>query len=181
MIVFSAERLESLLREAKKIAILAVGNPLRGDDAVGVFVGKAIKDRVPADVYICEMMPENYLFRIASGNYTHAIIVDAADAKTKPGSIFFIEHDEIGDMAISTHAFPLSFTVDFLEGNGIKTIVIGVQPKNTSISEELSEDVENAAKKLSEVLIYVINKVFSKDQTSSRISGSGAHHQKTKK
>jgi len=164
---FSKERLESLLKNARKIAVLAVGNIVRGDDAAGIIVGNNIKNLVPADVYICEMMPENYLLRILSGGYTHAIIIDAAVANKPPGEIFFIDRDEIEEMAITTHAFPLSFTVDFLEGNGIKTIVIGIQPKNTELSEEITREVAEGVEKLSEALIEVLNKVISKDQYSS--------------
>ena len=164
---FSKERLESLLKNARKIAVLAVGNIVRGDDAAGIIVGNNIRNLVPADVYICEMMPENYLLRILSGGYTHAIIIDAAVANKPPGEIFFIDRDEIEEMAITTHAFPLSFTVDFLEGNGIKTIVIGIQPKNTELSEEITREVAEGVKKLSEALIEVLNKVISKDQYSS--------------
>jgi len=164
---FSKERLESLLKNARKIAVLAVGNIVRGDDAAGIIVGNNIRNLVPADVYICEMMPENYLLRILSGGYTHAIIIDAAVANKPPGEIFFIDRNEIEEMAITTHAFPLSFTVDFLEGNGIKTIVIGIQPKNTELSEEITREVAEGVKKLSEALIEVLNKVISKDQYSS--------------
>jgi len=164
---FSKERLESLLKNARKIAVLAVGNIVRGDDAAGIIVGNNIRNLVPADVYICEMMPENYLLRILSGGYTHAIIIDAAVANKPPGEIFFIDRNEIEEMAITTHAFPLSFTVDFLEGNGIKTIVIGIQPKNTELSEEITSEVAEGVKKLSEALIEVLNKVISKDQYSS--------------
>lgn len=178
MLKFSYEKLESFLTKAKKVAIMAIGNPLRGDDGVGIVVGNMIKDRVPADVYICELMPENYLTRITSGGYTHVIIIDSVRASAKPGEILLIDYNELDNttVSISTHGLPISFTIEFLRRHDIEVLIIGIQPRDTSIREGLSRIVKKSARDLSQMLISALNGVLSKDQISSHVSGSGAHH-----
>jgi len=164
---FSYDELKSFLTGARKVSILAVGNLLRGDDGVGIVVGNMIRNSAPVDVYICETTPENYLYRIVSGNYTHVIIIDSAMANASPGDVFFIDHNKLVETTISTHGIPLSLIVEFLEMNNIRVLVIGIQPEDTSIREGLSEAVRRAAVNLSQVLIKAFNEVLSKDQISS--------------
>ena len=58
--------------------ILGIGNPLRGDDAVGLKVIQNLSGRIPGNVLLleCGMTPENYLGKIeefdlgVTGDYT---------------------------------------------------------------------------------------------------------------
>jgi len=60
--------------------VLGIGNPLRGDDAVGLRIIQNLMGKVPDDVLLleCEMVPENYLSKIEQFKPTHVLMVDAA-------------------------------------------------------------------------------------------------------
>jgi len=148
--------LRGFLRDAKKIAILAIGNILRGDDAAGVVVGERIKGLVDADVYVCETAPESYVVRILDRGYTHVIIVDSALADLPPGTIFIVDKNSMIEGLLTTHSIPLGIIIGLMEQCGARTLIIGIRPKMIGLLEGLSEEVRRAVDMLSETLIRVI-------------------------
>ncbi|MEX0567773.1 MAG: hydrogenase 3 maturation endopeptidase HyCI [Candidatus Njordarchaeota archaeon] len=144
------------IKNAKKIAVLTIGNPLRGDDAAGVIIGEKLKNKINADIFIGETAPESYVIKIADSGYTHVIIIDTAIIDRPPGSIFIVEKDKLAEGIMTTHSIPISFMIDFLEGNNIKTLIIGIRPKHSDFTQEISEEVKNAIDRLTEILIRTI-------------------------
>lgn len=150
--------IRDFIKDSRKIAILTIGNPLRGDDAAGVVVGKKLKGNVGVDVFIGETAPESYVIKIVDSGYSHVIIIDTAVMSHPPGSIFVVDKNRIVEGIMTTHSIPISLIVDFLEANNIKTLIIGIQPKNTDFVRGLSEEVENAVNKLVDILSKLLTK-----------------------
>ena len=154
----SPEDISRFIEGARKVAILAIGNPLRRDDAAGYILGKKLRGKLNADVYVSESTPENYLFRIIDRGYSHIIIVDSVLVDGTPGTLLVINRDEISEYLFLTHSIPLKFIIDFLVNNNIKVFVVGIIPKDIDIGEEVSTEVKNAVDRLAKIFVSLFGK-----------------------
>ncbi len=149
-------RLEKLLHGCRRLAIVAVGNPLLGDDSAAIYLVKGIeKLGVNADFFYAEQSPENVLSKFLDSDYTHLIIFDAADFGGKLGELRVIELDELPEETATTHTVPLKLMVKILSQSGLTVITVGIQIGEIGLfelSKELREILDHEAVKLSEVL-----------------------------
>lgn len=111
--------------------VMCIGNPQGGDDAVGPYIAKKLKE-LNIDVIDCGTTPENYTSIVKQKNPKKLIIIDAADMGLKPGEIRNIPKEKIGVMTISTHGIPTSLLMNYFEKYVKKVILIGIQPQNMS-------------------------------------------------
>ena len=111
---FSSVRLSNLIKQANKIAVVAMGNEISGDDAVGVLIGEELlkSESIKADIYIAYQSPEAYLMKLLNEDYSHIIFIDAIDAGKKPGEIYLVNPNEIINEKLSTHRFPLKLLLE---------------------------------------------------------------------
>ena len=126
------------------VAIAAMGNILRGDDALGPKLIELLKARrVKASLFDCGTAPENYIFPILSTSCDTVILVDAADLGLKPGEIKAFNLDEIRNVSFSTHnPSPRLFTDLLMTGkDDLNIFVVSVQPKTTRLGDGLSKEV----------------------------------------
>jgi hydrogenase 3 maturation protease len=149
------------LKGYKRLAILGIGNPLRGDDAIGLEVLKMLKGKVPKNVKLleCEMVPENFLGEIELFKPTHVLMVDAAHLEIEPGRARIVPPEKISGTALSTHAMPLSILVGVIrEDLRAKVMLLGVQPEKTEFGEELSPRLQKASKEIAKIIAEVTSK-----------------------
>jgi hydrogenase maturation protease HycI len=148
-----SEDLKIRIKEALKgkFMVICIGNELRGDDGVGIYIGRRIKNALVTE------FPESYIHRIRDERPESILFIDAVDFGGEPGSIIFSELKEIPS-AISTHKLPLSLLIKILEEEGIKTraYILGVQPKNIELGENLSPEVRRSA----EILISILRNII---------------------
>lgn len=151
-------KLKGFIKNAEKILILGVGNPMRGDDIAGILLARKMKQSDKVTVIEAGIAPENYLSQIRKHRPTHIIIVDSIDAGYPPGTIIYIENPlEIQYKTISTHKFPLTMLSRYLtESIGSKVILIGVQPKNLQLNSNVSAEVLSAINQLSKEINEII-------------------------
>lgn len=142
-----------------KVAIVAIGNILRGDDGLGPKLIEILKSKsVKAPLFDCGTAPENYIFPILSTSCDTVILVDAADLGIPPGEVRIFNLDEITNVSFSTHnPSPRLFTDLLKTGkDNLSIFVVSVQPKNTSLGKPLSKEVlrglDTLANAFSEVL-----------------------------
>ena len=142
--------LTKFIAPAKKIAILGVGNDLRTDDGVGLFIINSLSVR-HSNLLIENVgsVPEAFARPLADFGATRIILIDAADMGKNPGHIELVTKNRITGIAISTHRMPLSLLMTYLEQqtNG-ETILLGIQPKNVKFGEGLSSEIEETARKI---------------------------------
>ena len=145
-----AQELTKFMAQAKKIAILGVGNDLRTDDGVGLFIINSLSVR-HSNLLIENVgsVPEAFARPLADFGATRIILIDAADMGKNPGHIELVTKNRITGIAISTHRMPLSLLMTYLEQqtNG-ETILLGIQPKNVKFGEGLSSEIEETARKI---------------------------------
>ncbi|MGD0768728.1 MAG: hydrogenase maturation protease [Tepidisphaeraceae bacterium] len=146
---------EQLQRLHGHVCLMCVGNPDGGDDALGVRVGEELAGGGMPDVLIAGNDPERLLFRGASDGYDHLIFVDAVDFGAAPGSVVFLNADEIMGRfpQVSTHRLSLGLLARWTEARGTtKAWLLGVQPESLEPRRELSQSVQATLAVLSELL-----------------------------
>lgn len=146
------------LSGARRVVIIGIGNPLRGDDNVGVRVVQSLQGKTSESVYLVESetTPESFIEPITEFSPTHILMVDAALLGLAPGSMKFVKSLNTTTIPISTHALPIRLFWQYLaETTGAKIGMILIEPRNVDFGEGLTPDVEKALKSLVEVLLVV--------------------------
>ncbi len=153
------EAIKHFLVGAKKLAILALGNKLRADDGAAILLAEELMNKIDADIFIAETAPESYALRLIDGRYTHVIIIDAAISdKYPPGAIFIVDKNSLSETTITTHSIPISLIIEILESNGISVLIVGIRPKTTMLSGEISKPVRDAINKLRDIFMKLLRK-----------------------
>lgn len=159
LIYLLMENLKEKIKTATKVALLAVGSELRGDDAAGLLVAEEVQKKRPKilEIVIGGTAPENQTGEIKRLKPSHLIIVDAAEMKAPPGTIKLISPEEIGGFSFSTHALPLKVMIDFiLQDIQCEVLIIAVQPKSLGFGSEVSPEVKKAAGEIAADLIGLL-------------------------
>jgi hydrogenase 3 maturation protease len=152
------DELRNFIRGANKIAILGIGNDLRSDDGLGIYIiEKLTIDDPRVMIENVGSVPEGFARNLAEFGAERVIMVDAADMMKPPGHIELVTKDRIGGITISTHSMPLSFLMMYLEQEtGGKTILIGIQPKNIQFGEGLTQEIQEVVDRTINTLEHVL-------------------------
>ncbi len=156
------EDLEKWLQDCSKLVILGIGNPLRGDDAVGIRILRLLRGRVPRNVKLIEggMVPENFIGKIKLFNPSHILLIDAADFGGQPGEVRLISPERIVGITLSTHALPLHVIAELINATiSAKIMLFGIQPKNLNLGEEVSPEIKVAIRESAETILEVLSKI----------------------
>lgn len=145
------------------IMVMGVGNVLLSDEGVGVHILKELeKEELPENVELIEAGTAGLELAHLIENTDFLIIIDAVNAKTKPGALFRFKPD---DISIMPEMFEVSFhQVGILEvlsiinilGTSPKTIVYGIQPKSLDWGLELTEEIAAVLPKVKEYILKEI-------------------------
>ncbi|MFP4050630.1 MAG: hydrogenase maturation protease [Thermoplasmata archaeon] len=131
------------------IGIIGLGNPLNGDDGIGIVLIHEIEKR---DLFL-----NVFTFDAGTGgmkvlhllkDFDKVIIIDAVYFNGEPGDFVFFEPDEVRSINIpkTTHDSNLFEVLELSENLGeipAEVIIMGIQPKNSDIGEGLSDEVKN--------------------------------------
>jgi len=156
----SLSRLSSELRGAERVAVLAVGSELMGDDAVGLLVGGKIAELGSArvGVFLGATAPENCTGPIRRYAPTHLVLVDAADLGTEPGTVELLDPGRLGGVAFTTHSLPLTVVVDYLTKSlpECRVVVVGIQPESLRFGDQPTARVADAAEHVVEAIARAV-------------------------
>ena len=153
--------LAKFFEERGKTVIIGVGNPLRGDDGVGMKILEYLEDMDLPDVMLLntETVPEAFTGKVSEYEPTHVLLVDAANFRGEPGDAKLINSAQIGGTAVSTHSLPLTIFITYIEKTlNVKVKLLGIQPKRIEFYTEMTPELEEASKKISEILIKILEK-----------------------
>ena len=145
----SKEELVSAIRSRLrgKVAVVGIGNIIRGDDGLGPKLIELLReDKVACPLFDCGTAPENYAIPILATSADTVIFIDAADMKEAPGLIRILDVDEISKISFSTHSPSPRLFIDLLKTgkDDLNVFFLSVQPKRTNLGERLSEEVLNS-------------------------------------
>ena len=126
--------------------LVAVGNPLAGDDGVAAKTAECLR-RTGADWQIVEagLSPENVTGVIRREKPDLLVIVDAARMGAPIGAVLRLPTDFADKMLLSTHGLPLPFLIDRLREAAGRIVLVGIEPKTTQLGDPLSERAARAA------------------------------------
>lgn len=146
------KELENLLtRTRKKIVFAGIGNVLRSDDGAGVYIVKHLIENERISKLLAEVSLENYVSRINRMHADILVIVDCIDFKQEPGYCALLLPEETYETTVNTHNLTLKKIADFFT---MPVYILGIQPLNLRIGEEMSAPVKKAA----DEIIQVVNR-----------------------
>ena len=158
--------------------IIGLGNPLRGDDGVGVRAAQALAEqKLPPGVEVLDGGTQGLgIVNLLEGRQ-RVIFVDAADMGAAPGEFRRFTLDEAqllgNDRHLSLHnanlrdALLLAQALDMLPA---EVIIFGVQPASLEWKTSLSPAVEAALPKLLEAVSFQLSAVsFQQSAVSKKL------------
>jgi len=149
--------LRNWLSDASVIVVAGIGNAIRCDDFVGVRVVEGLRGRTSKAVHLieCETVPESFVDEIVSIQPSHVLLIDAAVLGLSPGTAHLYDVEEVADVpSISTHTLPLRVFSDYVGMlTGAKIALLLIEPKCMDFGDVMSEEVEEAATRVDNLLI----------------------------
>jgi hydrogenase maturation protease len=141
--------------QEQRTLILGLGNPILGDDGVGIAIAREIKERWPADPatdVIEASLAGRFLLDLITG-YQTVIVADAiiTDEQATAGTVYTLSVDDLGTVVnpYASHALDLRTTVELGKQLGYQmpeTIrIYAVEIKEHTIFREgLNPEIEAA-------------------------------------
>lgn len=124
---------------------VGIGNLLRTDDGVGVYISERIRNCNTISSLTAEVSIENYIGKINRLNPDILIFIDCADMKESPGTYKLLHVSQIRDVSFNTHSISLSRLSEFFT---MPVYVLGIQPENIDFGENLSYLVKDVADRI---------------------------------
>lgn len=150
---------------AKRTLILGVGNPLLGDDAVGVLAAQQLQARtdLPPHVAVIDGGTEGIGLIPVMETYQRVIVVDAVMMGLPGGTIRRFTWNEVRanshERTLSLHQSDLTDALvlaEVLHSLPPEVVIYGIQPHNTEWDQPLSQAVERALPVLVDALIHEV-------------------------
>ena len=150
----------------KKLAVVCVGNTLRGDDGFGPAVAERLQasavrlhspQAVKSPIFDAGSVPENVLPKVAKLKPEVVLFVDAAEFGAEPGTLRLVSPDELAQGDFSTHAAPLGVAAEYLhEACGAKSMLLVAQPKQIKLGSAMSDEMTKAVEEAAELLLTIL-------------------------
>ena len=154
------DRLDREIRGARRIVILGVGNPDKGDDGAGPLCVRLLEAARPADaaarllIMDGREVPESQTGPIRKFNPDLTILVDAAIGGHAAGTIFIVDRAAVTDDEVSTHRISLLYLIRYLEESiGSRVLLLGIEPADMGEGVPLSATVRTAAGRVTESIL----------------------------
>lgn len=152
---------------SSKIAILGIGNTFRSDDAAGILVARAllesrfIRDLKHILVIDAGHAPENSSAELRRFAPDFILLIDAAEMNEAPGTIRWIEMEELDGMSASTHSMPLSMLATYLTLElHCEIKLLGIQPYSNEFTETVNPQILRAVDEIVSDLVFILSPRF---------------------
>jgi len=132
-----------LLDNRDKTLFVGIGNVLKKDDGVGVFISQNLEKNALVDALTVEVSIENYIGKINSLAPEKLILIDCVDFGKDAGYYKLTDLNTMRDFTTNTHNISLGRLKELFVVDDIK--VLGIQPGDVSFGEGLTQDVEKTA------------------------------------
>jgi hydrogenase maturation protease len=144
------KNLSSLLQQTdKKKLFVGIGNVLKRDDGIGVFISNKIKESTSIKKLTVEVSIENYIGKINSLNPDVLILIDCVDFSKTAGYCELLPAEKVKDFTFNTHNISLKKISELFK---MPVFILGIQPQNIGFGEEISEIVLNTAEKIINII-----------------------------
>ena len=138
----------------KKKAVIGIGNPLRSDDGIGITLIEKLrhqKETLPSGLDLIDGGTGGMNLVHILEKYDEVLVVDAVDFGLTPGdikvfNILDVKSDK-SSIVFSTHEDDLLKIVKLskeLKKCPENIIIFGIQPKNVSFGQKMTEEINNS-------------------------------------
>jgi hydrogenase 3 maturation protease len=145
---------------AAKIAVVGIGNELRGDDGAGVIIARHLQPLENDRLLVIDAgpAPENCTGPLRRFGPDLVLLVDAAQMDEAPGTICCVAWQDTTGFGASTHTLPPYVLAQFLQATlNCEIALLGIQPAtldyDRAFSPEVQAAIENVVQTLKEVLV----------------------------
>lgn len=145
-------KLESFI--GQRLLFVGVGNILRSDDGIGVYIVSRIVSNQLVTALNVEVSLENYISTINRISPDILILIDCMDFNENAGYFKLLPIKNITEDVIHSHHVTLSRISEFFK---MPVFVLGIQPERLCVGEDLSESVKEAGNRI----LSMINFVYS--------------------
>lgn len=148
--------MEDKLAANSKIAIVAMGNTYRQDDAAGIRIATECKVLESEKLVVLNEGNNGISFLDFAQEIGNVIVVDAMDHGARPGNIGIFDFNEFIEGSfnlVSSHTYDI---FNFVKIFDPKITIVGIQPKLTGWGDQLSDEVERAIPKAVNVIKKLI-------------------------
>lgn len=152
--------LERSLERDGDLVFVGLGNPLRGDDGIGVKIAAKLSETLRHErvkILVVEERVDLLPRELERLKPAMILFFDAADFGGKPGEIRLMSLRESAGKAISTHEIPLELVVK-ISGISSPTYLLGVQVKSLEFGEQVSPPVKAAGEEVIRFLQETLSK-----------------------
>lgn len=139
----------NLIRDHRRKLFVGIGNVLKCDDGIGVYIARRIKESDTVKVLVVEVSIENYIGKINSLSHDVLILIDAVNFNQKPGYYSLVAPEKLLDYTTNTHNISISKLLGFFNS---PVLILGIQPGSVSLGEKISDPVIKQADHLLEMI-----------------------------
>jgi hydrogenase maturation protease HycI len=130
-----------------RVALMGVGHELRGDDAAGVLVVRALQPHFAKSETILVVegghAPENQTGRLRRFAPDLVLLIDAAEMAEPAGTVRCLAWSETGGMDAFTHTLPLNLIAQYIRMElACDVALIGIQPAQLDFGADLSRPIQ---------------------------------------
>ena len=138
-----------LSQKDKKILFVGIGNLLKSDDGVGVYISSNLKSTSSVSALTVEVSLENYIGKINSLNPDILVLIDCVEMNSTPGTHKLMSINKIHDLTFNTHNISLKRFQDFFK---MPVYLLGIQPEKIKFGENISYLVKEEADKIINII-----------------------------
>ncbi len=145
--------------DGRRVAVVGIGSPIRGDDSVGLEIVDRLEEYSGESLLIvkAETVPESFTGTVRDFEPTHVLMVDAANFNGAPGEARMIPLEAIGGSSISTHSLPLSVFANFIKKTVCPNVaLVGIQVINITLGAEITPEVLQEATTIADTIIEAL-------------------------
>ncbi len=140
-----------------KKALLVIGNPLKGDDAAALYLGKLVEEKLKEwKVFYGEDVPEDQVYSIKRYKPDILVVSDAVIGLDSPSE--FLELNNSAEYIYTTHNIPVEILIKILKAYCKELFFLGINvPRenmikiNTSLSQTATNNIQKAFLKIKEL------------------------------
>ena len=134
-----------LIQKGKNILFVGIGNVLKSDDGIGVYISNKIEKRGNISSLTVEVSIENYIGKINSMDPDILVLIDCVDLASAPGTFKLLDINQIQDITFNTHNISLQKLSGFFE---MPVLILAIQPEKVEFGENISYLVKDIADKI---------------------------------
>ena len=159
-----------------RIVVIGMGNPLRGDDGVGLVVARKLETAVPSRVEVRTHVDNDLALMDAWKGAEAVVVVDAVSSGAPAGAVSRYDAGDRplprpGTAAGSTHGFGLNEVVELaraMDSLPGRFVIIGVEGTDFTTGRGLSPAVGEAVEEAVEAVLRELDSLTGPNRPESR-------------